>query len=193
LADTTEFERDLQILEGDLRKLEGEYNMYFSGRLPRPPWETRSRVEQLVKRLDRSHVQNYRDRFRFTTLQSRFATFADLWDRGLRAREEGRPGPFVHKRAEIRKAPADPGERVLFVTAFRDPMEEMDKLRHLYDTLRDARQELGEPVIPFQQFTELVTEQVARLKSDGSPEVAFRVAVKGGKLMFTARGLKGVK
>ena len=42
MADPKELERELQILESDLRKLEGEYNMYFAGRLPRPPWETRS-------------------------------------------------------------------------------------------------------------------------------------------------------
>ena len=29
-----------------------------------------------------------------------------------------------------------------------------------------------------------------KMKADGSPEVAFRVAVKDGKVNFTARGLK---
>ena len=86
-------ERDLQRLEADLKQLEAEYNMFFSGRLPKPPWETRARVEALVKQYDRAHIVNTGDRFRFTTLQSRFAAFIDLWDRGLRAREEGRPGP----------------------------------------------------------------------------------------------------
>ena len=94
MADVKPLDRELQILESDLRKLEGEYNMYFAGRLPRPPWETRARVEAAVKKLDRSHIQNYGDRFRFSTLQARFSAFIDLWDRGLRAREEGRPGPF---------------------------------------------------------------------------------------------------
>ena len=75
MPDVNEIERELQILEVELRKLEGEYNMYFAGRLPRPPWETRSRVEGLVKKLDRSYIQNYGDRFRFSTLQSRFAAF----------------------------------------------------------------------------------------------------------------------
>ena len=117
--------------------------MYFSGRLPRPPWETRSRVEASVKRLDRSYIQNYGDRFRFSTLQARFAAFIDLWDRGLRAREEGRPGPFKQRPTDLPKTPARAENRVLFVTAFRDPMKEMDKLQDLYDTLRDARQELG--------------------------------------------------
>lgn len=195
MADAKELERDLQILESDLRKLEGEYNMYFSGRLPRPPWETRARVEAAVKRLDRSHIQNYGERFRFSTLQARFAAFVDLWDRGLRAREEGRPGPFAQRPAEARKAPAKAEDRVLFVTAFRDPLKEMDKLHDLYNTLRDAREQLGEETknIPFHKFTELVKGQVAKLKKDGVPEVAFRVAVKDGKLNFTAKGLKGAK
>lgn len=194
MAEAQDLERELQVLEVELRKLEGEYNMYFSGRLPRPPWETRSRVAQVVKRLDRSYIQNYGHRFKFTTLQARFAAFVDLWDRGLRAREEGRPGPFAQKpRAEEKKAPPKAEDRILFVTAFKDPMKEMDKLHDLYDTLRDARQELGEENVPFHKFTELVKSQVAKLKKDGAPEVAFRVAVKDGKLNFTAKGLKGAK
>src|SRR4051812_19855020 len=84
-------------LEVDLKKLEAEYNMFFAGRLPTPPWETRAQVESIVKKFDRGHIQNYGDRFRFQTLQSRYAAFIDLWDRGLKAREEGRPGPFAQK------------------------------------------------------------------------------------------------
>ena len=80
-----------------------------------------------------------------------------------------------------------------FVASFKDPMKEMDKLHDLYDTLRDAREQLGEQNIPFHKFTELVKSQVAKLKKDGAPEVAFRVSVKDGKLNFTARGLKGAK
>jgi hypothetical protein len=194
VPDVKEIERDLQILESDLRKLEGEYNMYFSGRLPRPPWETRGRVEAMLKRLDRSVIQNYGDRFRFTTLQTRFATFVDLWDRGLRAREEGRPGPFAQRKpAETKKEPAKAEEKVLFVASFKDPMKEMEKLHDLYDTLRDAREQMGEQNIPFHKFTELVKSQVSKLKKDGAPEVAFRVSVKDGKLNFTARSMKGGK
>lgn len=182
------------MLESDLRKLEGEYNMYFSGRLPRPPWETRSRVEATIKRLDRGLIQNYGDRFRFTTLQSRFSAFIDLWDRGLRAREEGRPGPFAQrKKPEAKKEPAKVEDKVLFVASFKDPLKEMDKLQDLYATLRDAREQRGEQNIPFHKFTELVKAQVSKLKKDGAPEVAFRVSVKDGKLNFTARGLKSGK
>jgi len=195
VPEATELEQELHALEVELRKLEGEYNMYFAGRSPRPPWETRARVEQIVKRLDRGYIQNYGDRFRFSTLQSRFSAFIDLWDRGLRAREEGRAGPFAQKKptAQPAKPAAGAHNRILHVAAFRDPMKEMDKLQELYETLRDARQELGEEAVPFHKFAELVKTQVAKLRKDGAPEVAFRVAVKDGKLNFTARALKGTK
>ena len=184
-------DRELQKLEADLKQLEAEYNMFFSGLLPKPPWETRTRVEGIVKKLDRGHISNTGDRFRFTTLQSRFAAFIDLWDRGLRAREEGRPGPFAKAgtREPERKRPED---RILRVSSFRDPVREIDKLTDLYESLAEARREIGEEAPPFHKFAELVKNQVKKLRDSGSPEVAFRVAVKDGKVNFTARGLKGV-
>jgi hypothetical protein len=183
-------DRDLQRLEAELKQLESEYNMFFAGRLPRPPWETRGRVEALVKHYDRAHIQNTGDRFRFGTLQARFAAFVDLWDRGLRAREEGRPGPFAHKRAAADKK--GPDDRILHVASFQDPVREIDKLADLYDSLSEARREVGQEQVPFHKFAELVKTQVKKLRQDGSPEVAFRVAVKDGKVNFTARALKGV-
>jgi len=184
-------ERELQRLEVDLKQLEAEYNMFFSGRLPKPPWETRSRVEAMFKQYGRAYIQNTGDRIRFETLQYRFQAFIDLWDRGLRAREEGRPGPFGQPRPkELEKR--KPEDRILHVSSFRDPLREMDKLTELYESLSEARREVGEDQVPFHKFADLVKKQVKRLRENGSPEVAFRVAVKDGKVNLTARALKGV-
>jgi hypothetical protein len=193
VAEVSAVERDLRRLESELKRLEAEYNMYFAGRLPRPPWETRSRVETLVKQYDRAYIQNYGDRFRFQTLQSRFAAFVELWDRGLRTREEGRAGVFGAPRPVEPKAPAEPEDKIVHVASFRDPMHEMDKLHDLYNSLVDARRTIGEESVPFHKFTELVKGQVGKLRDAGSSEVAFRVAIKDGKVNFTARALKGVK
>ena len=192
MPEAVDFDRELNLLEAEIKKLEAEYNMYFAGRLQRPPWEMRKRVEGLVKQLDRAHIPNYGQRFRFTTLQSRFAKSLDLWDRGLRAREEGRPGPFAQPRPveERPKAPR-PEDRVVHVTSFEDPLKEMEKVHQLYDNLAQARKEAGQEAIPFHKFADLIKNQVKSLKEKGSPEVAFRVAVKDGKVAFTARGLKG--
>jgi hypothetical protein len=182
-------EQDLNRLEADLKQLEAEYNMFFGGRLPKPPWETRGRVAEAVKKFDRMHIQNTGDRFRFSTIQSRYAAFIDLWDKGMRAREEGRPGPFAQKPREVvRKKPED---KVVHVASFRDPVREIDKLTELYDSLAEARREVGEETVPFHKFAEVVKGQVQKLRDAGSSEVAFRVAVKDGKVNFTARALKG--
>jgi hypothetical protein len=193
VAEPTAVERDLQRLETEMRRLEAEYNMFFAGRLPKPPWETRSRVDAIVKQFDRAHIQNTGDRFRFTTLQSRYAAFVDLWDRGLRAREEGRSGPFVHKRKEEKPQPQKAEDRILRVAAFKNPVQEEDKLHDLYDSLVEARRSIGEDALPFHKFADLVKTQVKKLRENGSPEVAFRVAVKDGKVNFTARAMKGTK
>jgi hypothetical protein len=186
-----ETEKHLTRLEGEIKRLEAEYNMFFAGRLPKPPWETRSRVDNLIKTIDRTHMQNFGDRFRFSTLQARYSAFVDLWDRGMRAKEEGRPGPFSHLKAEKAGTEKPPPDRVVFVAAFRDPMAEMDKLHDLYDSLADARRQLGDDSVPFHKFAELVKTQVERLQASGNAEVAFRVAMKDGKVNLTARALHG--
>jgi hypothetical protein len=203
VPDVTELDRDLKVLETEMRRLEAEYNMYFAGRLPRPPVETRTRVTALVRRLDRAHISNYAERFRFATLQARFHKFIDLWERGMRSREEGRPGPF--RRAapappppaapasrESVAVPPDPGAArdAAHVAAFRDPTKEADKLQALYERVSEARRLAGEEVVPFQKFASLVTSQVSKLRQKGCDEVSFRVAVKDGKVNFTARGVK---
>jgi hypothetical protein len=192
MPEQTDVQKDLQTLAAGLKQLEAEYNMFFAGRLPRPPWETRGRVDALIKRWDRGYIQSAADRFQFETLQRRYQTFIDLWDRGLRAREEGRPGPFAQpppKAAPPR--PKEPEAQIVHSTAFRDPMREMDKLHTLYDSLMDARRESGQDTVPFHRFAALVKEQVTKLREAGNAQVAFRVAKKDGKVNFTVRAVKG--
>lgn len=193
MVEPPDIQRDLRQLEVELKKLEAEYNMFFAGRLPRPPWETRGRVDAIIKRWDRGYIQTSVDRFRFNTLQTRYSKFCDLWDRGLRAKEEGRPGPFAHQLppAPEKKPEQKKGPQVVHQAAFSDPTKEMDKLHALYDSLMDARRAGGEDVVPFHKFTALIKEQVKKLRAGGSHEVAFRVVVDEGKVSFTAKGLKG--
>ena len=71
MPELTDVQKDLQALAAGLKQLEAEYNMFFAGRLPRPPWETRNRVQTLVKKWDRGYIQSAADRFQFDTLQRR--------------------------------------------------------------------------------------------------------------------------
>lgn len=180
----SDFERTLDRLEADLKRLEAEYNMFFAGRAPRPPWETRSRVEAAIKKFDRAPSGNYGERYRFSSLQARFAALTDLWDRGLRAREEGRAGPLGGaKNRDVR-------DRIVRVASFTDPSKEPDKLRELYDAIVEARREVGSSPVSFDRFSELVTGQVEKFRKKDGDEVAFRVGVQDGKVTLTARALR---
>jgi hypothetical protein len=187
-----EFDQEMVKLEAEIKRLEAEYNMFFAGRLPRLPWETRSRVETLVKRYDRMNIVNTAERFRFGTLQARFAKFCELWERSLKAKEEGRP-----TRSRTAAAAAGPmatgdlaarsKERELHVAKVRDPARDADGVRGLYDRLSEARQKAGEKPLPYERFVEVVKAQVKK-HGGGGADVSFRVAVKDGKVTLSAKG-----
>jgi hypothetical protein len=109
----SEFDREMRALENEIKRLEAEYNMFFAGRLPRLPWERKSRVETMVRSFDRKEARNTADRFRFQTLQARFVKFLELWDRQLRDREEGgrskaRRGPAAAAPPVVQPAAVEP-------------------------------------------------------------------------------------
>lgn len=182
-------EREVQSLAADLRKLEAEYTTYFAGRAPRPPFESRQRFDQAIKRLERTNYDTQALRFQFAALQSRYAAFADLWDRALRAREEGRPTPFHRQQPSgTSDAPPPAGPVVLHTTTLSDPVEQLDRLRDLYDVLMDARRETGHDAVPFHRFADLVKRQVSELQErHHTSDVSFRVVRADGRVTFKAR------
>lgn len=198
-APTSEFDRQLRELEAEIKRLEVEYNLFFAGRLAKLPWDTRSRVEGLIKRYDRLQIQNTAERFRFQGLQSRFSAFCELWERNLKSRELGRPGargrspseppmsgapaapPVPRAAGEEEAPPPRPG-----VMSLRDPVAEADKIRALHERLNALRRQAGEGDVSFERFQEVVLAQVSKLGKDGA-EVAFKVSVKDGRVAFTAK------
>jgi hypothetical protein len=194
----SEFDWQLRELEAELKKLEVEYNLFFAGRLPKLPWETRSRVEALIERYDRLEIRNTAERFRFQGLQSRFSAFCELWERTLRSREGSRPGtrgdsavepPSVPSEPPRQPDPAAPPPGGPVLTAIGDPERDADKVRALWEQLRDARRQAGETEVPFERFREVVRAQISKLSRGG--EVVFKVSTKNGRVAFTAKPADG--
>lgn len=202
---SSEFEQEMAKLEAELKRLEAEYNMFFAGRLPRLPWETRARVDALVKHYDRQHIANTAQKFRFGTLQSRYVAFCELWERTLKAREEGRPVRGVRSggggaatpappvpaaasgadRVELQQEQKESRARVVASAAIKDPSKDADRLKELYEQLSSARQKAGEKPLPFDSFAKVVKAQVNKL-GGGASGVAFKVSVQGGKVTLSA-------
>ena len=192
----SDFDREMQHLEAEIRRLEAEYNMFFAGRLPRLPWETRTRVEALVKKHDRSFIRNTADRFRFESMQNKYAKFCELWERQLSQLEGGRPKrgggakppPALARsadKADLAPPSANPERVVRFSSAGADE----DRVKELYDKLVEVKQAAGEAPVPLERVAALVKAQVEKYAADGS-EVAFRVALKDGKVSLTVKPVR---
>ena len=215
----SEFEKEMMILEAEIRRLEAEFNMFFAGRLPRPPWETRARVTALVKKIDNSFIRNTADRFRFESLQNRFQKFIDLWERQMTNRELGRPvmgarkpepPPAPKKDAKPadqpeaaasappagKAAPPPPKEKVegidpSLVRFAKDQKlsKDSDPVRQLHEQLTNAKKQAGETPVPIDRLAALVKAQVDKFKKEGR-DVDFKVALKDGKVQLTVTPVK---
>ena len=82
---------DLDILERSFRQLQIEWEKFFGGVEKKPPTDLRARVEALIKKYAYAEIRNNGERFRYQTLSTRYATFNELWNKRMRAIEEGRP------------------------------------------------------------------------------------------------------
>ena len=86
-------ERELSELDRGITTLRVEYERFFGGELRRPPVQARRTLEETLRRLGNSDIEKAAERFRLQTLQSRYNSFAELWEKRMQAREEGRSGP----------------------------------------------------------------------------------------------------
>lgn len=191
----SEFDKEMAYLEAEIRRLEAEFNMFFAGRLPRPPWETRAKVAALVKKHDQSFIRNTADRFRFESLQNRHAKFLELWERQMTNRELGRPTPGGRRsapppspprRPDPDDAPPQPAGGVVRFGTGGDPAAETTRVQELFERLAAAKKEVGEAPIAIERLQALVKAQVQKFGADGST-VAFRIDTKDGKVSLTVK------
>ena len=181
-------------LEDDVRKLKVEFDIYFNGSSKRPPYDTKGRVETLIKRLADERQLTYAQRYRYNSLVARYTSFRDLWRRTIQDREEGR-GAAAH-RAHTRKeqeaaAAASAPERTTFVCA--DAHTDVPTVKSLYDTLVEAKRQCGENVddFSFSQFHRMLAQKTEMLKESlGCERVRYSVGLEGGRVQFKAKADK---
>jgi hypothetical protein len=192
---------DLDQLAVSIRQLQARWDMFFSGVERRPPNEAHARVEKLIRQYDRSVIRNNADRFRFQGLTSRFNTLNELWQKRLRAREEGRAFGFHGRTAEALAAPPPPGPEPRPSprpggegAEFRVGDAERDDaaVRALYERFVEERQRTGEGAAPaYESFRQLIGTQTAKiLGARGARAVDFRLDTKDGKVALKAKVVK---
>src|SRR5918993_3601162 len=190
----SDWDQQMMQLETEIRRLEAEFNMFFAGRLPRPPAETRARVAALVKKHDQAFIRNTADRFRFESLQNRYSKFIELVERQMTNRELGRPVAGVRRVQEAPPPPRRPdpkdapqGEPGIIRFA-RDQQLSADSepVKKLFEELASAKKQVGESPIAIDRLAALVRAQVDKFAAEGK-DVTFKIEKKDGKISLTAK------
>ena len=135
-------DEQLNRLEEDIRRLKIEFDIYFNGAAKRPPYDTKSRVETMLKRLGDDRTLTFAQRYLYNSLASRYTAFRELWRRTMQGREEGRDAAAA-ARALARDEASHTQSSATFVCD--DAHKDVPTVKQLYDALIEAKMKCGEP------------------------------------------------
>lgn len=194
------WERELRVLEEAIRRVNVEYDAFLYGTAPRPPFESRKHVEQMIRKLYSSSIDVAAERYRFATLQERYSALCERWERLQQEKEAGRrPGLYGHFSAGG-AGPArgggtagQPPPNAAGLPSVESSREESAD-RRLFEEYVAAKKARGENVdaYVYERFAENLEKERARLlERSGGAGVVFEVAERDGKVKLVARRAEG--
>ena len=191
---------DLDQLNSTIRQLQTKWEMFFSGVERTPPTELQRKVEGIIRQYAFQEIRNNTERFRYQSLTARYNTFNELWQKRLRAREEGKAFGVHGLKADVLPPPAPEREHRMPVGGggtgreFRiaNPDADDTAVRALYDRYVEERERLGEGgAPPYENFRQLIGQQTTKILGDkGAKAVDFRLDSSHGKVSLKARIVK---
>ena len=191
------FDRELRVLEEALRRLNAEYDGFLYGSTAKPPVSTRRHVEEMVRRLNASEDMSSAERYRFSTLQGRFASLTERWDRLQGEKEAGRrPGLYGHFRETAASEGGSTGSDRLNASAPPSvqhrrrglPADSSDA--DLFERYVAAKKARGEDVSGYRLdgFLEGLERERRKVRERfGEGDIVFDVAERDGKVRLVAR------
>ncbi len=196
------WELDLQALERAIAVVNAEYDAFLYGSAARPPIDSRKNVDRLIRILGRGDPDNAADRYRFSTIQERWNTLIERWERLQGEKEAGkRPGLYgrfnpQHVQSGDRRSapPAAPRAEVpnTGAPASVEPKTSpsSDSRRELFEKYLAARKVRGESStgLNFERFADSLARETERVRERfGGADVEFDVAERDGKVKLVAR------
>ena len=181
-------DEQLTRLEEDMRRLKIEYDIYFNGASKRPPYDTKSRVETMIKRLGDDRTLNFAQRYRLNSLAARYNSFRELWRRTIQAREEGRDAATAARATAHLAEQTSPKDQSSFTCS--DAHGDVQTVREIYEALIEAKRKCGEPTedLSFPRFHHLIATKTDNLKEHlGCERVRFSIDVENGHVNFKAK------
>jgi hypothetical protein len=196
-------DEELSLLEDSIRRLKIEYDVFFGGGAKKPPADLEWRVNSILKKYSDGNKMNFAQRFRYNTLQQKYALYNGLWQQKLKIKEEGyrRPQDAVlgiagmridqeHEAAEaLARKKAEQHQFEGFKTHFSDVNSENENVQRLFNAMMAAKKKAGEntnaSVDSFKAFVQKKTEQIR--KDYGCHAVEYSVEMENGQVKLKAK------
>ena len=218
MAEINPIEESLGHIEVELRQLKVQYDMFFSGVIPRQPFELRKDLETMIKTLGNTPMQRFADRYRYNALASKYQSMVELWNKMIRAKEEGRLRPgvpgFVEPVRRVAGAEAAPPANARRTARFGAAARGADaapefhhkgsqdagsdgSLKVFYDKFLEATRvrgkEPGRPVT-YEQFVKQITAKTeAMRRKAGCETVTYSIMIRDGGVTLKAAPSGGRK
>jgi hypothetical protein len=202
-------DEELSLLEDQVRRLKVEYDIYFGGGSKKPPTEIEWKVKNLLKKFSDGSRMSYGQRFRYTTVQQKYALFNALWQQKLVIKEEGYRRPqdamlgiqgmrtgqqheaeksLRHQNVSSESSHSEAKENRPFSVAFTDAHPESKSVETLYKALVAARQQSGEKSATLDSFKKFVQQKTTQLKKEhGCQAVEYSVEMQNGQVKLKAK------
>ena len=191
-------DEELSMLEDHVRRLKVEYDIYFGGGSKKPPADMEWKVKNLLKKYSDGSRMNYTQRFRYTTVQQRYALYSTLWQQKLQIKEEGyrRPQDAVLGIQGIRSSEQHEAEKAFkhkageaFSVSWSDPKSEGGKVENLFQALSDARKRAGDTnTASLESFKKFVQQKTSQLRKEyGCQAVEYTVEMQNGQVKLKAK------
>ena len=185
------WERELHVLNEAIRRLNAEYDAFLFGSVAKPPTESRRHVEEMFRRLTQSQTDSAADRYQLNSLQGRFSSLCERWER-LQAEKEAGRRPGVH--GGFTASGGEPSALAPNVSprgsveANRGAAGARD--RDLFERYVAAKRGRGEEVagLGLETFLARLAEERDKLKQKlGGAEVDFDVVEREGRVKLVAK------
>jgi hypothetical protein len=207
-------DEEIRRLDLEITKLKIQFDLYFTGSVPRPPTSQRDALEKQVKQMQ-FNIKSVGERFLYNSVLNKFNAYSELWLKGLRTKEEGAhlhplarraahhsgasggltggsnggaaPRPAPGRRGAA-KGPGKPPESWRIPTSGKDEKT----LRNLYETFIAAKDQVGDRKKPsFDSFAREIARHTATIKGRVDCEqIDFKIYSNDNKVSIKAKPLK---
>ena len=189
-------------LQDMMRAVRREYDLWFNGTNPKPPYEMRNKLDTHVRLLRVRLPKRTADQFRIGTVLQQYQSLAEHWDKSSRKQEEGGFAPWM---AQSRKSPLDAlrdenekreeearqKQKTPYLARITAPEQDVDEMRKVFNSYVAAKKKVGEDVsgADFEKFRTVLVKQTKQLIDSGkAAAVSYRVEIQDGKVAIKAKG-----